>query len=364
MTDVAIAADADVSALLGPAEAVKTVDTAARRKQLRRRLFTMFGALLLVGAAAGGAWWYVTAQRYVSTDDAYVDADSAQITPQVNATIQDVPVTDTTHVKRGQVLVRLDASDAALALAQAQANYGEALRHVRQYFANSGEAAAQIAARESDVTRTKLDYDRRLTLAQQNAISAEQLSTARNAYETAQADLIAAQQMLAAQQALIHGTDVEHNPEVLASKAALDTAKLDLTRTMIRAPFDGVVAQKTAEIGQRVQVGQVLMSVVPVNRVYVDANFKEGQLTRVRSGQPVTLTSDLYGSGVVFHGRVLGLSGGTGSAFAVIPAQNATGNWIKVVQRLPVRVALNPAELAMHPLRVGLSMTASIDLTK
>ena len=175
---------------------------------------------------------------------------------------------------------------------------------------------------------------------------------------------MAARQTLASQQALIHGSDVDHNPEVLAAKAALDTAKLNLSRTVIRAPFDGVVAQKTAQIGQRVDLGQTLMSVVPIKSAYVDANFKEGQLTRVRAGQPVTLTSDLYGSKVVFHGTVQGLGGGTGSAFAVIPAQNATGNWIKVVQRLPVRVALDPAELAIYPLRVGLSMTASIDLTK
>jgi membrane fusion protein (multidrug efflux system) len=163
---------------------------------------------------------------------------------------------------------------------------------------------------------------------------------------------------------LIRGTDVSHNPEVLAAKAALDTAKLNLTRTVLRAPFDGVVAQKNVQIGQRVQLGQVLMSVVPVTRVYVDANFKEGQLTQVHPGQPVTLTSDIYGSQVPFHGRVEGLSGGTGSAFAVIPAQNATGNWIKVVQRLPVRVALDPRELAARPLRVGLSMTATIDVAR
>jgi membrane fusion protein (multidrug efflux system) len=362
MTDVAVAGP-EISEFLNDRRTT-AVDRTAQRKQLRQRLFAGLAFVILAGAAGGGAWWYEVAQRYVSTDDAYVNADSAQITPQINGTIIEVPVTDTTRVKRGQVLVRIDPADSQLALAQAEANYGQALRHVRQYFANAGEADAQIAARQSDVTRTKLDYDRRTALAQQNAISAEQLSTARNAYETAQADLVAARDTLASQQALIHGSDVEHNPEVLAAKAALDTAKLNVSRTMIRAPFDGVVAQKTAQIGQRVEVGQTLMSVVPVKSAYVDANFKEGQLTRVRAGQPVTLTSDLYGSNVVFHGSVQGLGGGTGAAFAMIPAQNATGNWIKVVQRLPVRVALDPRELAVHPLRVGLSMTASIDLTK
>ena len=362
MTDIAVAQE-NISSLLGAGRETE-LDPVARRKRLRVRLFIALGGLLFLGAAAGGAWWYEVGQRYVSTDDAYVDADSAEITPQINGTISEVPVTDTTRVKRGQILVRIDPSDSKLALAQAEANYGQAVRHVRQYFANAGEAQAQIAARQSDVTRTKLDYDRRAVLAQQNAISAEQLSTARNAFETAQADLVAARQTLASQQALIHGTDVDHNPEVLAAKAALDTAELNLSRTVIHAPLDGVVAQKTAQIGQRVEVGQTLMSVVPVKSAYVDANFKEGQLTQVRADQPVTLTSDLYGSGVVFHGRVQGLGGGTGSAFAVIPAQNATGNWIKVVQRLPVRVALDPRELAIHPLRVGLSMTATIDLAK
>ena len=340
----------------------RALDADVRRKLLRRRLFIAFGALLLIAAAGWGGWWVWTGQRYISTDDAYVDATEAQITPQIDGTISAVPVTDTMHVKRGQVLLRLDPADTELAFAQAQANYAQAVRRVHQYFANADEAAAQVAARTSDVKRASLDYDRRVALAQAGAIAAEQLSNARNALETAQAALVAAKQTLESQRALIRGTDVDHNPEVLAAKAVLDKAQLDFSRAVIRAPFDGVLAQNKAQIGQRVHVGDVLMSVVPVKDAYVDANFKEGQLTRVRPGQPVTLTSDLYGSGVTFHGRVQGLSGGTGAAFSVIPAQNATGNWIKVVQRLPVRVALDPHELSEHPLRVGLSMTATIDL--
>src|SRR4029077_5537802 len=178
------------------------------------------------------------------------------------------------------------------------------------------EAAAQVVAHQSDLARATLDYDRRVVLAKDGVIASEQLTTYKNTFETARANLVAAQQTEAAQQALIHGSDVEHNPEVLAAKAALDTAQLNLSRTVIRAPFDGVVAQKAAQIGERVQVGQALMSVVPVDRAYVDANFKEGQLTRVHAGEPVTLTSDVYGSGVVFHGHVAGLGGGTGAAFA------------------------------------------------
>jgi membrane fusion protein (multidrug efflux system) len=342
----------------------ETLSPQARRKLQRKRLFIGLGGLLALAALGVGGWWYWVGQRYISTDDAYVGADTAQITPQLGGTVRQVLVSDTAHVKRGQVLVQLDPADARLELAQAQAAYGQAVRHVQQYVANADGADATVAARASDYQRASENYQRRVVLARDGVIAQEQLTNARNDFESSRANLAAAQQSLASQQALIRGTDTNHNPEVLAAKAALDKAQLDVDRTVIRAPFDGVVAQKSAQIGQRVQVGQVLMSVVPVNRVYVDANFKEGQLAEMHPGQAVTLTSDVYGSDVVFHGRVQGLSGGTGSAFAVIPAQNATGNWIKVVQRLPVRVALNPSELVEHPLQVGLSMAATIDVTK
>jgi membrane fusion protein, multidrug efflux system len=345
-------------------QASEKADATLQRKQLRKRLFIAFGAVLLVAAAVWAGWSLWTGQRYVSTDDAYVDASQAQITPQVEGTIIDVPVTDTMHVHRGQVLVRLDPSDAALALTQAEANYGQVTRRVSQYFTNAKAAAADVAARSADLARASEDFARRNALAKTGAVSGDELTAARNALDTARAALSASEQTLASQQAMIRGTDADHHPEVLGAKAARDKARLDLSRTVIRAPFDGIVAQNTAQIGQRVSVGAVLMSVVPVDQAYVNANFKEGQLERVHVGQPVTLTSDLYGSGIVFHGRVGGLSGGTGSALAVIPAENATGNWIKVVQRLPVRIALDRRELAQHPLRVGLSMTATIDVSQ
>jgi len=344
--------------------APEKLDTASQRKLIRRRLFMAFGAILLIAAAAWGGWWLWVGQRYISTDDAYVDASEAQITPQVEGTISDVPVNDTMHVRRGQELVRLDPSDAELALAQAEANYGQVLRRVSQYFANAKAAAADVASRSADLQRASEDFSRRNALARTGAVSGDELTASRDALQTARAAVDASEQTLASQEAMIRGTDADHHPEVLAAKAALDKARLDLSRTVIRSPFDGIVAQNTAQIGQRVKVGAVLMSVVPVDQAYVNANFKEGQLTRVHIGQAVTLTSDLYGSGVVFHGRVEGLSGGTGSALAVIPAENATGNWIKVVQRLPVRVALDPRELAQHPLRIGLSMTATIDVSQ
>jgi len=333
----------------------------ALRKVQRKRLFAVLGGAVAAAGIAYGSWYYLVGAYYITTDDAYVDATVAQITPRVTGTLEQVPVHDTQHVKAGDVLAVIDPSDARIALAAADAGLAEATRKIEQAFASAAAADAMVTARKADLARASLDYSRRVALARTGAVSADELTTAKNAFENAKAALTAAQQQLAALEALIQGSDVAHNPAVLAAKAARDRAKLDLERTVIRAPVSGVVAEDTAQIGQHVQPGQTLMSVVPVSEAYVNANYKEGQLERVHIGQKVELTSDLYGSGVVFHGRVAGLSGGTGAAFAIIPAQNATGNWIKVVQRLPVRVALDPKELAAHPLRVGLSMTATID---
>jgi membrane fusion protein (multidrug efflux system) len=343
-----------------PEPSAKGADAAQKKKRLR-----LFGGLAASIAVLGGGYYAydtLVLSRHAVTDNAYVGADVAQVTPQIGGTVAEVPINDTMHVKRGQVLVMLDRADTEIAFAQAQANYAQAVRHVRQYFANSGEAAAQVDARASDMKRATLDYNRRTALFAAGAISTEQLTTARNTLETAHAGYTAAQQALQSQQALIHGVDADHNPEVLAAKAALDKARLDLSRTVIRAPIDGVVSKRDVQVGQRVQPGIPLMMVVPIQAAYVDANFKEVQLAKVRPGQPVTLTSDLYGDSVVYTGHVIGFSGGTGAAFAIVPAQNATGNWIKVVQRLPVRIALDPRELKQHPLQVGLSMTADVNV--
>jgi membrane fusion protein (multidrug efflux system) len=272
------------------------------------------------------------------------------VTPLTSGAALSVPVHDTQMVKRGDVLLVIDPQDAKLLVAQADAAYGMTIRKVQTYF-------AAVALRRADYDRTKLDYDRRVNLVKSGAVSAEELTAVTNNYQSAKAGLEAAL-------ALTHGTNVMDHPEVLAAKAALDTAKVNLDRTVIRAPVDGVVAQRQVQIGQRVQAGAPVMAIVPISQVYVDANYKEDQLGKVHPGQPVTLTSDLYGSSVKFHGRVMGIGGGTGSAFAIIPAQNATGNWIKVVQRIPVRISLDPNELKEHPLRVGLSMSASIDVSK
>ena len=337
-------------------------DLRQSRMRWRRRLLTGLGLCVVTAAAASGMRWYLASGESVSTDDAYVDAPLAEITPQIDGTIQQVLVSDTQHVRRGELLVRLDPADANLAVQQARANHEQAMRRVEQYLANENAAQANVAGKESNLRRAQLDLRRRTGISERGAVSAEEISNANNALDAAKSELSIAQQQLAAQRTLTQDGDVAKNPEVLAAKAALDKALLDLKRSEIRAPVDGVVASRHAQIGQRVKVGASLMNVVPLMDAHVDANFKEVQLQHIRPGQKAELTSDQYGGNLVFHGRVAGLGGGTGSAFAVIPAQNATGNWIKVVQRLPVRIVLDPEELARHPLRVGVSMTAKIYL--
>jgi membrane fusion protein, multidrug efflux system len=368
-------------------EDAKPIVDAARKK---RRVKVLLGLVAAKLAIAGG-WYMFHDGNHVSTDNAYVNADSAQVTPLVSAAVRDVPVVNTQVVRKGQILLQLDDSDARLSLARAEADYFKARRQFSQTAANSGSLAAQVGAREAEIGQARaqlaaaesafgkaqIDLKRRQELASSGAVSGEELTSAKNAFSTAQANLSlaraavaqasatrgAASESYAANQALIAGSTIDTTPEVAAAKAKLDQARLDLERTVIRAPIDGVVTNRQVQVGQRISAGSAVMTIVPVNSVYVDANFKEGQLSKVRPGQSVELKSDLYGSGVTYHGRVAGFSGGTGSAFALIPAQNATGNWIKVVQRLPVRVQLDPRELAAHPLRVGLSMDAKIDVS-
>ncbi len=323
--------------------------SAADLGNTRKTLFIWFGAIVAVAAVMAVAWWWIVSSHTVSTDNAYVEVSSAQVTPLTNGRVQAVLVHESEAVKQGDVLVVIDPADARLALAQAEAGYGATVRKVETYF-------AQAAARRADYQRTKLDYERRAKIKDTGAVSNEEVSSVKAAFEAATAALQGAE-------ALTSNTDVAHHPEVLAAAALRDTARLNLERTTIRSPVTGIVAQRNVQIGQMAAAGRPIMTVVPIADVYIDANFKEDQLAKVHPGQSVILTSDLYGSSVKFHGKVAGLGGGTGSAFAIIPAQNATGNWIKVVQRIPVRITLDPKELAAHPLRVGLSMKASIDIT-
>ena len=357
----------------------------------QRRKTLLLGLAGVVGASAlaAGAYWFFYASHFVSTDNAYAAVEIAQITPEVGGTIREVRVTDTQTVKKGDILVVIDPTDARLALAQAEADLGRAVRRVRGYTANDNGLSAQIAAREADEKRAAaqlasaeadferavIDLKRREALSASGSVSGDELTRAQNAFASAQANLEAARataaQAKANRQAAIGSRDAnavliadateDTNPEVALARARRDQAAVDLERTVIRAPVDGVVAKRQAQLGQRVQAGTPLLAVVPVQEMHVDANFKEVQLENVRVGQPVTLRADIYGSSVTYHGTVEGFSGGSGAAFSAIPAQNATGNWIKVVQRLPVRIKLNPAELHANPLKVGLSMSVKID---
>lgn len=367
-----------------------TTPEASRKRAKRKRLVLIATVGLVAIGVLYGAWALLFAGKSVTTDNAYTAAEVAQITPLVAGPVKEVKVSDTQAVKAGDVLVILDDTDAKIAVAQAEADLARTQRQVRQLLGNDESLAGQVALRaaeiataRSDLTRVTAAYEkaliderRRQNLVEEGAVSKEELTNAqtqlreaRAALEQAQARVRAAEAAKeaasgarTANSALIVDSTVDDNPAVLVAKARLDQARVNLERTVLRAPFDGVIAQRSVEIGQQVQTGVRLMTVVPIDRIYVDANFKEGQLQKVRPGQHVELTSDLYGSDVVYTGRVEGFAGGSGSAFAAIPAQNATGNWIKVVQRLPVRIWIDPEQLKQHPLRVGLSMEAAVDL--
>jgi membrane fusion protein (multidrug efflux system) len=285
-------------------------------QQKRNRLLGFLGAVVALGVLAYGVYYFTYASHFVSTDNAYVGANTAQITPLISAPVLAVHVSETQTVQAGDVLVELDPADARLALAQARADLAQA---------------------QSNYSRARTDLGRRRALAPGGAVSGDEVTSAQNAYSATSA-------------------------AVQAARARVETAQLALERTTIRAPIDGVVSNKNVDVGQRVEAGAPLMVIAPIDDAFVDANFKEPQLRGIEIGQPVRLTSDVYGGDVVFHGHVTGVSGGTGAAFSLIPAQNASGNWIKVVQRIPVRVALDPAELQAHPLRVGMSMNATVDL--
>jgi len=328
----------------------------------RRRGLLWLTSVVIVAGAAYGSWWFLYGRYYESTDDSYVNGDLVQITSEVPGTVIKVAVDDTQSVRRGQPLIELDPADAQVAMDSAKADLARAVRRVRTLFAQAEELRAQIAEREIALKRAEDDYARRAQLAGDGAVSEEELSHTKDAIIQLQASLTAAREQLAATTAQIDGTTIRTHPDVLSASAMLRNASLALSRTDIVAPVAGVVARRTVEVGQQVAAGTPLMAVVPLTDVWVDANFKEVQLKRMRIGQPVTLLSDIYGGGFQYHGKLAGLSAGSGNAFALLPPQNASGNWIKIVQRVPVRIVLDPADLKSHPLRIGLSMTAVVDV--
>ncbi len=341
----------------------------------RRRGLTAIAATVALAGLAWGGWHWFNGQHSQNTDNAYVAGNVVQITPQVGGTVVAIHVDDTDFVRAGQPLVTLDAADARVALEQAEAQLGQTVREVRTLYANNSTLQAQVRLREadlaraqSDLARAQDDMSRREPLVATGAVGKEefqhasaQLTAAKSAVAAAQSAVQAAQQQLAASLTQTEGTNVEQHPNLQRAAARVREASLALQRVKLLAPMDGVVAKRGVQVGQRVQAGAPLMALVALNQLWVDANFKESQLQNLRIGQPAELEADVYGRKTVFHGTVAGLGAGTGAAFALLPAQNATGNWIKVVQRVPVRIALDPKELAEHPLRVGLSMDVTVD---
>ena len=356
---------------------MNTAQTTPAGNPARKKALSAVAAVVAIAAVAYGAYYALVLNHYEHTDNAYVQGNVVQLTPQVGGTVVAINAVDTDFVKAGQVVVKLDPADAQVALDQAEAQLAQAVREVRTLFANNATLRAQIALREADlaraqseVARAQDDVTRRAPLLATGAVGKEefnhatsQLAAAKSAALATQSAALAAREQLASNQALTDNTSVEQHPNVQRAAARVREAYLAVQRADLLAPVDGYVAKRSVQLGQRVQAGAPLMSVIALNQVWVDANFKESQLRKLRIGQPVTLVADMYGDKVEYQGKVDGLGAGTGAAFALLPAQNATGNWIKVVQRLPVRVTLDAKQVAEHPLRVGLSMEARVDVS-
>jgi len=318
-------------------------------------------AVFLIAGAAAAAWWWFDGRWYETTDDAYAQGNLVQLTPRIAGTVIRIDAYDTALVRAGDPVVVLDPADTQTGLDEAKAALAQTVRRVRQLYANTDALRAAVQQRRAEWRRAQEDLQRRTGLPDARALAEEDLKHAQAQAETSTAALKVAEQQLAASAALVSRTTVATHPDVRQAGAKLGEAYLAASRATLVAPVTGYVAKRSVQLGQQVAPGAPLLAIVPLAEVWVDANFKETQLQHVRIGQPVTLTADLYGGAVTYHGSVIGLAPGTGSAFALLPPQNATGNWIKIVQRLPVRIRLDPRELAAHPLRVGLSMNVSID---
>ncbi len=331
-----------------------------KKKSKRNRALLVVAAVVVVALVAWLLWYLLVARWHESTDDAYVQGNMVSITPQTGGTVVAINAEDGMKVVAGQVLVQLDPSDAKVAYAQAVANLAGTVRQVRGLYSVVDAGQADLKARQVAVQKARADVDRRKDLVATGAVSAEELAHARDALSAAQAALSASNGELSRNRALVDATTVSDQPQVQAAAEQLRAAYLNLQRMAIVAPVGGYVAQRSVQLGQRVQPGLPLMSVIPLEQAWVEANFKETQLTNMRLGQPVTVTSDIYGSDVAYTGKLVSLGLGTGSAFSLLPAQNASGNWIKIVQRIPVRIELDPKQLAKHPLRLGMSMSVDV----
>ncbi len=325
---------------------------------------SVLALVVLGGLGTWGAYWFLIGQHHVTTDDAYVNGDIVEITSEVPGTVIALHADNTQTVAAGDPLVGLDPADAEIAVAAAEADLALAVRQVRSLNAQADQLRAQVASNQTTLDRAKNDYKRRQSLVSDGGVSTEELSHAKDTIAELSAAVDAAKGAYAATESQIAGTTIATHPTVRAAAARLRNAELALHRAAISAPVAGIVAKRSVEIGQRVDPGSALMSIIPLEDLWIDANFKEVQLEHLRLGQPVAVHADLYGSAVTYHGRVAGVAAGSGSTFALLPAQNASGNWIKIVQRLPVRILLDPAEIKAHPLRLGLSAIVDVDITR
>ena len=332
-----------------------------KRQQTRKRGFMVLGGVFAAAAIGYGAYWFAVGSRHESTDDAYVAGNRVPVMAEAEGTVTAILADETSEVAQGQVLVRLDDTDAKVALQEAEAKLAATVRHVEQLYSTDKQLAARAAAQQATLAQHRSDYQRHEALNKRGYYSDSALEQSGTQVTVDQHELAEDQHAIAALHAELGEGGVADNPDVKLAAAEVRAAYLTLQRMTIVAPVSGYIAKRDVEIGQRVGSGAPLMAVVPLSQIWVDANFKESQLARIQPGQPVSLRADVYGGRVAFHGKVVGVDAGTGSAFALLPAQNATGNWIKVVQRVPVRVQIDEAELAQHPLRLGLSMEVSVD---
>lgn len=326
----------------------------------RKKALTILAAVVALAGIGWSAWYVLVARFHEDTDDAYVQGNVVSIVPQTQGTVVSIDADDGMKVEAGQPLVHLDPNDARVAYDQAVANLANTVRQVRGLYSTVEAGAADLAAREAQVARARADLQRREGLVSNGAVSAEELAHARNELAVLEAGLRASSGNLSRNRALVDATTVGSQPQVEAAASQLRQAYLNLQRTAIVAPVSGYVAKRQVQLGQRVQPGVNLMTIVPLEQLWVEANFKETQLAKMRIGQPVKVHADLYGGDVEFDGKVAALGMGTGSAFSLLPAQNASGNWIKIVQRVPVRIEIEPKQLADHPLRLGLSMHTDV----
>lgn len=333
----------------------------AKKKKKRKGALLLLAALFILIGVAWLVYWFMVLRHFQETDDAYVAGNQVQIMAQVPGSVNKVWFEDTDYVKKGDVLVTLDKTDAEQAFDKAQNALATSVRQTHQLIINNRQYQATIELRKTALAQAQADLKRREPLGAANLIGREDLQHARDAVASAKAQLDVAEQQLNANQAMILNTSLENQPAVKQSAAELRDAWLALKRTDIVSPIDGFVSRRSVQVGAQISTSTPLMAIVPASNLWVDANFKETQLADVRIGQPATVVSDIYGDDIVYQGKVVGLDMGTGSAFSLLPAQNATGNWIKVVQRLPVRIELDPKEVEKHPLRIGLSTLVKID---